>query len=377
MTAKTITRAGALEICRQRVRDNVAIFGEQFPFVGDDGDGYVLGDNDHWMTAFWTGELWLAYAGTQDAFYRQAAEQHLDSFRRRLANNVRITHDLGFLFTLSARAQYLLTDSQEARELGLVAAARLLERYNPNGGYIQAWGEIGDPKEHGRFIVDCLMNLPLLYWAGAETGDPRYAAAASAHARTTERYIMRPDGSTCHTFYVDPQTGEPVGPKTVQGYSDDSLWSRGQAWTIAGFAMAAEWSDEEEFIAASRRAADRFLAEITPDYVSLWDFRLPPEEPPIRDTSAAAIAACGLLRLAGLVEGEAGAAYAAAANQLIDAQLDAAFDARPEGVQGLLQDSSYHARKPEWAERYTLFGDYFFMEALTWLTGYDIDFWGK
>ena len=376
MTTAIITREAALELCLQRVRDNIPAFNGQFPFIGE-GDSLILGENDHWMTSFWTGEIWLAYAITGDDFYRHAAEAHLDSFRQRLADNVHINHDLGFLFLLTARAQYMLTANEDARTLALEAADRLLERYNSNGEYIQAWHEIGHPTEHGRFIVDCMMNIPLFYWASEQTGDPRYAEAANGHARTTRRYIIRPDGSTCHSFFMNPETGEPVGPSTVQGYADDSLWSRGQAWAIAGFAMAAEWSGDADFLAASQETADRFLAEITPDYVPLWDFRLPADEPQTLDTSAAAIAACGLMRLADLLEGEDAKRYRVAANRLIDAQLAAAFDPAETGVQGLLQNGSYHANKPEWAERYTLFGDYFFMEALTWLTGHDVDFWGR
>ena len=381
MTTASITRTAALDICLRRVRANVSAFDGRFPFIGD-GDRYILGENDHWMTGFWTGELWLSYAISGDDFFRRAAEAHLESFRQRLIDNAHINHDLGFLFTLSARAQYRLTGDEAARDLAIEAAGRLVERFNPKGEYIQAWKAIGDPQEGGRFIIDTLLNLPLLFWASEQTGDPRYADAASRHAHTTRRYLIRPDGSAYHTFFMDPHTGEPIGPKTHQGYADASLWSRGQAWAVTGFAIAAEWTGDPEFLATSRRAADRFLAEITPDYVPLWDFRLPEDEPRVRDTSAAAIAAVGLLRLAALLEeanvNHGGAErYAAATNRLIDAQLEAAFDPSEEGVQGLLRDSSYHANRPELAQRYTLFGDYFFLEALAWLTGHPVDFWGR
>lgn len=365
-----------LDLCLERIRSNVIRFGDQFPFIGD-GIHYCLGANDHWMASFWTGELWLAFAVSNDTYYRDAAAAHFQSFRERLNNNVDISHDLGFLYTLSARAQYQMTHDVSARALALSAAGRLAERFNPKGGYIQAWGEIGDSVEGGRFIVDSMLNLPLLYWASAETGDSRFIEIANLHAHTTRRYIVRDDGSTAHTFFMDPRTGEPLGQKTHQGYSDDSLWARGQAWAILGFAIAYDWSGDESFLSTSQDTAVRFLGELPPDNVPLWDLRLTAGAPQLRDTSAAVIAAMGLLRLADYSSAEHGRNYASAARQLIDAQIVAAFDPALHEAEGLLEHATYHVTTPELREQYTLFGDYFFLEALAWLCGSRTDFWGN
>jgi unsaturated chondroitin disaccharide hydrolase len=365
-----------LEICLERIRNNVTLFADQFPFIGRD-NSFILGANDHWMTSFWTGQLWLAYAITQDDFFRNAAATHLASFQKRLINNIDISHDLGFLYTLSAIAQYKLTANEQARTLALAAADRLIERFNPCGEYIQAWGQIGDAEEGGRFIVDCLLNLPLLYWATDQTGDPKYADIASRHAHTTKQCLVRPDGSTAHTFFMNPETGEPIGPKTAQGYADDSLWSRGQAWAINGFAIAYQWSGDPDFLSVSQQTAVSFLAEINADYVPFWDFRLPEDALQVRDTSAAVIAAVGLMRLANLLSDETSERYQTAAYRLLAVQLEAVFDPTPTAVQGLLPKATYHATNPEYVEQYTLFGDYFFLEALAWRLGYDVDFWTK
>ena len=365
-----------LEICLDRIHNNVITFADQYPFIGRD-NSFILGANDHWMASFWTGELWLAYAITNDDFFRNSAASQLESFHQRLINNIDISHDLGFLYTLSAIAQYKLTGDEQARSVAIAAADRLIERFNPYGEYIQAWGPLGDAEESGRFIVDCLLNLPLLYWATDQTGDPKYADIASRHAHTTRQYLVRPDGSTVHTFFMNPETGEPIGPKTAQGHADDSLWSRGQAWAINGFAIAYQWSGDPDFLSVSKQTADSFLAEINPDYVPLWDFRLPEDAPQVRDTSAAAIAAVGLTRLANLLGGDSGQQYLAAAQRLLDVQLEKVFDPAPTAVQGLLPKATYHATKPEYVEQYTLFGDYFFLEALAWRAGYDVDFWTK
>ncbi len=376
MPNPAVNNKKTLDICLERIQNNIALFADQFPFIGCD-DNFILGTNDHWMTSFWTGELWLAYAITKENSYGDAAAAQLESFRQRLINKVDLSHDLGFLYTLSAIAQYKLTGDEQARGLALAAADRLMERFNPLGEYIQAWGAIGDPEESGRFIVDCLLNLPLLYWAAAQTGNAQYADVAKKHAQTTRRYLVRPDGSTAHTFFMNPETGEPIGPQTAQGFANDSLWSRGQAWAINGFAIAHQWSGDPDFLHTSQQTADTFLAEINADYVPLWDFRLPEGAPRVRDSSAAVIAVVGLTRLANLLGSDEGAKYLAAAHRLLDVQVETVFDPAVTAVQGLLPKATYHATKPEFTEQYTLFGDYFFLEALAWRLGYDVDFWSK
>src|SRR5829696_3457846 len=170
----------------ENVRRNIPRFGNQYPHNGE-GMNYVLTENNHWMTSFWTGQLWLAYAITGDDEFRREAERRLASFEYRLVNRISESHDLGFLYTLSARAQWQMTGDPAARQLGIDAAERLITRFHPKGEYIQAWGTMNDPVEGGRMIVDCMMNLPLLFWASHETGDPKYAEIATKHARTTLR----------------------------------------------------------------------------------------------------------------------------------------------------------------------------------------------
>ncbi len=372
-----ITKEQAVEECIKRIRQSVTVFGGKFPYIGE-GDGYVLGENNHWMASFWTGELWLAYVVTKDDFFKEAAEKHLASFRHRLDNNIDLSHDLGFLYTLSARTQYQLTGDEKARQLGLEAADKLIERFNTVGEYIQAWKAIGHKEEAGRFIVDCMMNLPLLYWATYESGNPRYAEIANKHAHTTLKYIVRPDYSTVHTYFLNPETGEDIGPKTQQGYADGSLWSRGQAWAIYGFTLAANWSNDSSFESAAMKIADRFLEEITPDYVPLWDFRLDEDAIQCVDTSAGAIAAMGMWQLAKrLTDIKQAEHYRSEAIRLIDALLGAAFDIESKLVNGLLRGSTYHANIPAHTEQFMLFGDYYFFEALINQSGQDVDFWGK
>jgi unsaturated chondroitin disaccharide hydrolase len=202
-----------------------------------------------------------------------------------------------------------------------------------------------------------------------------YQRAAQDHAETSREYLVRPDGASYHTFFFDQASGQPLGPRTHQGYADDSLWARGQAWAIFGFAVAADWCQDEELLDASRRAARRFMAELPPDGVPTWDLRLPGDAPRYRDSSAGAIAASGLLRLARLVSGEERNQCQDSALALLDALIANCCETGPEG-QGLLRDGTYHAHKGWGVEAYFICGDYFFLEALLALEGRAPDFWG-
>jgi unsaturated chondroitin disaccharide hydrolase len=364
----------ALEDSLARIRRHHRAFGDQFPVVGE-GTRYQLDGNDHWLAGFWTGLLWLAYVATGDEDLRAHAVCLLPTFEERLKKRVHITHDLGFLFTLSARAQWQLTDDEGARLLALQAAEELAKRYHPQGKYIQAWGQIGDPVEGGRAIIDTMMNLPLLFWASEQTGNPQYHRLAREHAETSRRHLLRLDGAAYHTFFFDQKTGEPIGPRTHQGYADDSLWARGQAWAIYGFALAAEWCEEPSFLEAAWLATRRFLSELPPDGVPTWDLRLPSDAPHYRDSSAGAIAASGMLRLARLKGGQGEIDFRDLACRLLDTLVAHCVETEPE-AEGLLRHGTYHARRGLGVETYFICGDYFLLEGLLAERGKAPDFWG-
>lgn len=363
-----------LDLLLQRVQQNSTIFGEQFPTVGD-GTIYHLEPNDNWLAGFWPGLLWLTYGATGDQAVAKYAQTLLASFEKRLDEGIRITHDLGFLYTLSARAQWHMLHDEAACQLALRAAELLAERYRAPGRYIQAWGEIGAADEGGRAIIDTMMNLPLLFWASHQTGDPQYAEIASHHADTTAEHLIRADGSSYHTFIFNQDTGEPIGPKTHQGYADDSLWARGQSWVIFGFAAAAAWTGNQRYAAIAQQAAERFRAELPENNVPPWDLRLPPDAPSYPDTSASAIAAGGMLRLAQLLDDEVGARFRQYAVTLLDALNEQYLEADP-AAQGLLKGGTYHAHKGWGVNEYFICGDYFYLDALLMQAGTGPDFWG-
>jgi 5-deoxy-glucuronate isomerase len=356
-----------------RLEATAKTFGDRFPSYGE-GTRYHLSENRNWLASFWVGQLWLAYDVSGKSVFCERANALMHTFEERLDDNIHINHDLGFLFTLSARAKWQLEESESARSLALRAADRLAERAMPQFGFIRAWDATGKEDNSDRFIIDTMMNLPLLFWASQETGDPRYHLIATRHAEASRDLLLRKDHSTYHTFVFDKATGRPLHGSTHQGYADESLWSRGQGWAINGFAIAAEWTGDLTFLEASRQAAERYLLETDIDEVPLWDFRLPHDAPHYPDSSAAAIAACGLLRLAKL--DTAAARYHATAERIIHTLIEKAFDRR-DHAQGLLRHATTQGVKGWGIDEYAVFGDYFFFEALLTLAETGItDLWG-
>lgn len=298
----------ALEAALRTVAQNVAIFGAGYPDDTTFADVYrprparderPEGSNHGWTTSFWPGMLWLSYELTGDEAYRLAGELHVQGFAERVERGIDLdTHDLGFLYTLACVAPWRLTGNEQAKRAALEAAEHLMTRFLEPAGIIQVWGDLSNPEQRGRTIIDSLMNMPLLYWASEMTGDPRYREAAHRHTAQLRDHMIRPDDTTFHTFYWDVETGEPLRGGTQQGHADHSCWARGQAWGIYGFTLNYRYTSDETFLRAAERCADYFLDHLPADHVAYWDLVFADGSGEERDSSAAAIAVCGLDELA-------------------------------------------------------------------------------
>ncbi|SDF66130.1 MULTISPECIES: glycoside hydrolase family 88 protein [unclassified Duganella] len=352
------------------VARNAAYFGDRFPTPSSTGGVYGAMDNTEWTNGFWTGMLWLSYELSGQQAFRTVAENHVASFdqrqRERIATN---HHDLGFLYSLSCVAGYKLTGSEQAREAALGAAKLLLERYFPNAGIIQAWGDLNDPAQRGRMIIDCNLNLPLLYWASDTSGDLRFREAADHHIQQAARHIVRADGSTYHTFFFDADNGQPREGKTHQGYSDDSCWARGQAWGISGFPLVARHNGATRLLDLGKVLANYYLNRLPADGICYWDliFTDGAEE---RDSSAAAVAACGLLELASRLPllDPLRAEYEHAAAGMVMTLSEHYFNHEGAPGAGLLRHAVYHKPNRIGVDESCIWGDYFYLEALTRLS---------
>ncbi|MGV9850831.1 glycoside hydrolase family 88 protein [Streptomyces sp. NPDC003442] len=265
-----------------------------FP-VGTKFEKWTYSQNGDWVGGFWPGTLWMAWLHSGEDRFRTLALAAAEKLAPR--QNDTGTHDLGFLFYPSWVTAWRLTGDETSRAGALRAASSLIRRYNPRGRFIRAWGALDEQANAGRVIMDTMMNLDLLAFASSQSGDSEYLDIAVEHARTTQRHFPRPDGSTPHVFDFDPSSGAPLGPATVQGYSPASCWSRGQAWGIYGFTTIHRRTGHREFLTTARKLADFALGALTPDNVPVWDYLAPQAPHDIKDASAGAVMACGLLDL--------------------------------------------------------------------------------
>jgi unsaturated chondroitin disaccharide hydrolase len=357
---------------------NIAEFGDRYPADTTTQNRYPLrppinglpeGANVGWTTSFWPGMLWLAFELTGSQAHRRAAVAHVRSFTERVERGIDLdTHDLGFLYTLSCVVAWRHSGDQIARRSAMAAADHLLTRVLEPAGIIQAWGALNDPSQRGRTIIDSLMNTPLLFWASQASGDARYATAARRHADQLRDHIVRPDGTTFHTFHWDVRSGEPLRGETEQGNSDDSCWARGQAWGIYGFTLNYRYTGDPSFLLAAQRCADYFLAHLPADHVAYWDLEFSDGSAEERDSSAAAIAASGLLELAGEVGADPLSQHYRGAALRILGSLINGYSARHPQSNTLVLHGVYDKPKSVGIDEGTLWGDYFYLEALTRLT---------
>lgn len=376
----------AVEITNSEIRDalNTAsrqtescldTFSSQFKHIFSTQNFYPAAPNNQWTNGFWTGELWLAYENTGNNAFLKAALTQVNSFLTRIEQEIETdTHDLGFLYSPSCVAAYKLTGNTTAKKAALMAADKLAGRFREKGQFIQAWGPL-DGTDNYRLIIDCLLNLPLLYWASEETNDPIYFALANAHIETALHVIVRPDYSTYHTYYFDRETGNPLYGATHQGYSADSVWSRGQAWAVYGTAISYRYTHKQSYLELFDHVTEYFINHLPNNLIPYWDFTFNDGSNEPRDSSALAITICGLLEMADCVsDSNRRTAYIHAARQMMKALTDLCAAKSPDISNGQLLHGVYGRKTPyndcidHGIDECNLWGDYYYVEALTRLS---------
>ena len=361
----------AMDFAVNQIIRNLPEFTEKFQKPYSENGFYHPIGNDEWTTGFWTGEIWLAYEWSGDERLKKAGEIQVKDFLKRIREKHLVDHhDMGFLYSPSCVAAYKLTGNQEGREAAILAADQLLTRFQPKGEFLQAWGPMNQPENY-RLIIDCLLNLPLLYWASEETGDQKYREIAEKHLHTAMANVIREDDSTWHTFYFNMETGEPDHGATCQGYKDDSAWARGQAWGIYGSALAYRYTGEKRYIQSFRRVLKYYLDHLPKDMVPYWDLTFTDGDGQPRDSSSASIAACGLLEMAKYLNREEAEPLICLARRMMKALYDHYAVKDSALSNGLVLHSTYSNHSPyntcrhEGVDECNSWGDYFYMEAMT------------
>lgn len=363
----------ALSFATKQIIHYLPEFTEKFQNAYSINGFYDAIDNTDWTNGFWTGEIWLAYEYTKDERLREAAEIQIDSYLERINKKIAVDHhDMGFLYSPSCVAGYKLIGSQKGKEAALKAADQLISRYHPVGEFIQAWGSLNEPENY-RLIIDCLLNLPLLYWATEETGNSKYREIAEKHIHTAIKNVIREDYSTWHTFFFHMETGEPDHGATCQGYRDGSAWARGQAWGVYGSALAYKYTKKEEYIEIFKKVTEYYLEHLPVDMVPYWDLEFIDGEEP-RDSSSASIVVCGMLEMAKYLEKQDTDYYTSLAKKIMKSLVDNYAVKDSSLSNGLVLHSTYSKHSPYntcnhyGVDECNSWGDYFYMEALTRLS---------
>ena len=366
----------AIENCIKIIEKNMNKFpGDKFPDSSSVDNKYPIIENIEWTTSFWTGMLWLAYEFTGEDKFKNLAEENILSFKHRLENKIELGHhDLGFLYSLACVSAYKLTGENLPKEIAIDAAKLLITRYQEKGDFIQAWGPLG-AKDNYRLIIDCLMNLPLLYWASEETGNKDFYNKAYKHYETACNNVIRKDGSSFHTFFFDNETGAPLRGAKRQGYSDDSCWSRGQAWGIYGAPLTYKYTHDKNAENIFEAVTNFYLNRLPEDFVCYWDLifsdkdNIPTDckvEDQSRDTSSAAIAVCGINEMQKYLPetNENKLVYKYAMHGILRSLIEN-YSAKPDSdSEALLLHGTYAVHANRGIDEGTIWGDYYYLEAL-------------
>ena len=327
-----------------------------------------------WTNGFWGGLMWQMYIGTKKDCYKITAEESekmLDAAFRRMDS---WHHDVGFMWHLTSGVNYRLTGNPDSKNRNLLAAMSLMSRYNVDGNFIRCWnGKWKGEDVSGWSIIDCMMNIPILYWASKEIGDTRFAKIAMRHADMSMRDHVRADGSVNHIVVHDTEKANTVlGVRKGQGYAENSCWSRGASWALYGFALSYIHTKEQRYLATSKKVAEYFIKETEKtDWLPRLDFRQP-ETPLYYDSTAGAVAACGLIELAKITTGEESEKFLSAALNILKA-MEKTWCDWTENEDSILQMGSLMYEKEHHMP--IIYGDYFFAEAILKLKGTEFLAW--
>ncbi len=332
-----------------------------FPIYTIEGRWKHAGESwTDWCGGFHAGMMWLIAERTGDPWWLRTAEHYSKLLEPR--QHDRQVHDLGFIFLNTYLPWYRLSGDASIEQVLITAGRTLALRFNPRGGYLRSFVA---PES---LFIDIMMNVPLIFYTARATGDDALFDLAVRHCRTTERTLVRADGSTAHEALFDLETGAFLRQSTHQGLRSDSTWARGLAWSLYGFSKVYTFTHNPVDLSIAQRNADYFLARLSGTLVPPWDFDVPSGPDRIDDSSAAAIAASGMWALAELTEpSDACRAhrYRTAALGMLDSLCSDLYLAwTSPGWEGIVKRGVYHYHKRLGVDESVMWGDFFFLEAV-------------
>ena len=259
---------------------------------------------------------------------------------------------------------YDKTGSATHRQTLITAANAKNAQFNATVNAFKTPGLVsnsGNPDATFAMLMDQTLDMDLMFWASEATGNAVYRENAIKHVQTLITRMIRADGSVFQRFFFHGTTGAPLGGENAQGHSNTSTWSRAQAWAIYGLSRVAELTNRADFIAAAKKVADYFVTRLPGDFVPYWDFQAPGIPNTYRDSSAAAIAARGLVRL-GKLTGDA--RYTTAAANILSSLASPKYLTEGTSSRGVLQHAALHVPNNRAVDASIVFADYYFLEAV-------------
>ena len=352
----------ALKFAQQQAKQTVSEINDSTKFARStmpDGSWKTTAARD-WTSGFFPGSLWYLYGNTKDPFFKQAAER----WTAGMANEQfdRGTHDLGFKIFCSYGTGNRFAPSDEYVKVIQQTAQTLILRFSPIVGCIKSWD---NRKWAYPVIIDNMMNLELLFWAADHGGPKKLREIAIKHTETTMKNHFRPDGGSYHVLSYDTTNGSVLVRNTHQGYADESVWARGQAWGIYGFTMTYRFTKDQRFLKTAQRAADYFIERLPADHVPYWDFQAPeiPNEP--RDVSAAAICSSALFELSAYTKSPAKkAAYLDRAKNILRTLCSPPYLAEGTNSRAVLNHAVGSKPAKSEVDVSIIYADYYFIEAM-------------
>ena len=318
---------------------------------------------EEWCAGFWPGVLWYDYEYTKDKQVLEEAENFTHSLKF-LSHIPAYDHDLGFLVFCSYGNGYRLTKNPAYKQVILDTADTLATLFNPIVGTILSWPREVEPRNwpHNT-IMDNMINLEMLFWAAKNGGNPYLYDIAVSHADKTMKSQFRPDYTSYHVAVYDTITGNLIKGVTHQGYADSTMWARGQAWAIYGYAVVYCETKGPKYLDFVQKVTDVYLDRLPEDKVPYWDFDDPsiPDAP--RDASAGAVVASALLELSTYLPNGTGKRYKDAAIEMLTSLSSDSYQSGESKPSFLLHSVGHWPNHSE-IDASIIYADYYYIEAL-------------
>lgn len=316
-----------------------------------------------WCSGFFPGTCWYAYELTGNEELKAIAEK--ETMKLNDIEKLNDNHDIGFQINCSFGNAYRLTGDESFCPYIVKGAERLAKRFSPVTGVIMSW----NPSARWAYpvIIDNMMNLEILMNGAKLSGNDTLANIANCHAHVTMENHYRPDYSCYHVVNYDPETGSPASKCTHQGYSDDSVWARGQAWGLYGYTMMYRESGIAEYLTQAENIADMLIGRLPEDGIPYWDFDAPDIPNDVKDASAAAIMASALVDLSTMTEDKAKSKkyHDMAMKQIRTLASDEYLAKVGENGNFILMHSTGHRPKGSEVDVPLTYADYYFLEAIS------------